>query len=71
MFDDDKDTKQQKMADRKQARKRKMKLQDYENSPADETDDAKEMSGKKKFSSGGTVSRGAGCAQRGFNYTIV
>lgn len=64
MRDDDKDTKKQKMMDRRQAKKRKQSVREYENSPEDEADDA------KGFFGGGSVARGAGKALRGFDYKI-
>lgn len=58
------DSKKDKMVDRKEARKRKMSLREWESSPEDEAMDMKKMAG------GGMVSRGKGVAQRGFDYSF-
>ena len=50
--------------DRKMARKMKMKLQDWENSPMDEAHDAKEA-----YASGGRV-RGGGAATKGLKTKV-
>ena len=57
-------SKMDRMQDRKEARKRKMSLREWENSPEDAEQDTKGYSG------GGSVSRGKGAAQRGFNYSV-
>lgn len=60
-------SKKDKMADRKEARKRKMSLREWEGSPEDEVMDS---AGMKKMAGGGMVSRGKGVAQRGFDYSF-
>lgn len=57
-------SKKDRLMDRKQARKKKMSLREWEASPEDNAADA------KGFAGGGSVARGSGKALRGFDYTI-
>ena len=56
-------SKEDRMRDRREARKRKMSLREWEASPEDAAEDAKHMK------AGGGV-RGMGAAKRGGKYTV-
>lgn len=58
-------SKKDKMADRRMARKRKMSLREWEDSPEDQKMDS------RGFSTGGSVPRGMGVTSKGGRYSVT